>query len=116
VHDDNSVVALGSDGLDEGVTFVPESKVVAVALVSIEGDVSLASSGICEDDASTADLRDTVSKGSLLGVGVVVDDALDRATVAEDLGLDGLEGSYEVREVSCKLISKCKPCRVPSGQ
>jgi len=105
VHDDNGVVALGSNSVDESVTLVPKGEVVAVALIAIEDNVSFTSISVGEHDAGTADLESTVSKGSLLGVGVVVDDALESATVAENLGLDGLEGSNKVREVGCKVIS-----------
>jgi hypothetical protein len=108
VHDNNGVVALRGDGVDKNVTVIPKSKVVAVALIAVENNVSLASISICENNACAANLGDTVSKSSLLGDSIVVDDALDRAAVAKDLSLDGLEGSDEVREVGCTLISKCK--------
>lgn len=108
VHDDNGVVALGSDSVDELITGIPKSEVVAVSLISIEDNVSLTSIGVREDNASTADLKGTVSKGRLLSVGVVVDDALESATVVENLGLDGLEGSDKVREVSCKVVNVCQ--------
>jgi hypothetical protein len=108
VHDNNSVVTLRGDGVNKDVTVVPKSKVVAVALVAVESNVSLASISICENNACTANLGDTVCKSSLLGDSIVVDDALDRAIVAKNLSLDSLERSYEVREVSCKLVSKCK--------
>lgn len=108
VHDDNGVVALGSNGVNELITGIPQSEVVAVTLIAIEDDVSFTSGSVCENNARTADLRNTVSKGSLLGVGVVVNDALDGAAVAEDLGLDGLKGSHEVREVSCGQLATVK--------
>jgi hypothetical protein len=108
VHDNDGVVALRSDGVDELIARIPEGEVIAVTLIAIEDDVSFTSGSVCENNASTTNLRDTVSKGSLLGVGVVVNDALDRTAVAEDLGLDGLEGSDEVREVSYRIISKCE--------
>jgi hypothetical protein len=66
VHDDNSVVALRGDGVDKNVTVIPKSKVVAVALIAVEDNVSLASISICENNACTANLGDTVSKSSLL--------------------------------------------------
>ena len=107
VHDDDSVVALRSDGVDKSVTLVPKCKVVAVTLIAIEDDISFTSGSVREDNARTTDLSDAVSKGSLLGVSVVVDDALDGAAVAEDLSLDGLKGSNKVGEVSCEMISMC---------
>lgn len=77
VHDYDSVVALRGNGVDELITSIPQSEVVAVTLIAVENDVSFTSGGVCEDNARTADLRDAVSKSGLLGVGVVVDDALD---------------------------------------
>jgi hypothetical protein len=99
VHDNNSVVALGSDSVDEDVAVVPEGEVVAVALVAIEDDVAFTGSSVGKDDACTVDLLSAVGKSSLLGNSVVVDDALDRSTVAKNLGLDGLKRSDQVREV-----------------
>jgi hypothetical protein len=107
VHDDNGVVALGSNSVDELITSIPKSEVVAVSLIAIKDNVSLASIGVREHNACTTYLKSTVSKSSLLSVGVVVNDTLESATVVENLGLDGLEGSDKVREVSCKVISVC---------
>ena len=45
-----------------------------------------------------------------MGVGVVVDDALEGTAVVENLSLDGFEGSNKVREVGCKVISVCQLC------
>lgn len=105
VHDDDSVVALRSNGVDELVTSIPKGEVVAVTLIAIEDDVSLTSVGVRKDNAGTADLESTVSKGGLLSGSVVVDDALESAAVAENLSLDGLEGSNKVREVGCEVVS-----------
>jgi hypothetical protein len=107
VHDDNGVVALGSNSVDELITGIPKSEVVAVSLIAIKDNVSLASIGVREHNACTTNLESTVSKSSLLGVGVVVDDALEGAAVVENLSLDGFEGSNEVREVGCRVISVC---------
>lgn len=110
VHDDNGVVALGSNSVDELVTSIPKSEVVAVSLIAIKDNVSLASISVREHNACTADLKSTVSKSSLLSVGVVVDDALEGTAVVENLSLDGFEGSNKVREVGCKVISVCQLC------
>lgn len=46
-----------------------------------------------------------MSEGSLLGVSPVVDDALDRAAVLQNLELDSLKGGNEVREVGYEAVN-----------
>lgn len=105
VHDDDGVVALRGDSVDKSVAIVPKCEVVTVALIAIEDDITFASVCVREDNAGTFNLLGTVSEGSDLSGCGVVEDALDRATVAENLSLDSLEGSDKVREIGYTVVS-----------
>lgn len=95
VDDNDGVLTGGGNGLDQVVTVVPESKVLAVTTVSVNINVSLTRVG--RDESQT---DGSLASGILdLGVGVVVKDGLDDLAELQGLGLDGLEGSNEVGEV-----------------
>lgn len=101
VHDNNRVVAVASNSVDHVRAVVPQGEIVAIALVSINNDVTFTSITVGKDNASTAYtwLRDTGSQSSGLVESRIVNDRFDRALAASDFGLDCLEGCNEVWEV-----------------
>lgn len=100
MHHDNDVVADSGHVLDKGVTVVPESKIVPVTLIVVDGNIAFARVGIDEYDGYTADIVDLLSKCFNLSVGVVVENALNVGTVGKHFVLNSGQGRHEIREVT----------------
>lgn len=53
MHDDNSIVAVLTNGLDKLLAVLPEGKIFSVALVIINGDKTFTGVGIDKDKCDT---------------------------------------------------------------
>ena len=74
---------------------MPESQVVAVTSIAIDGDVSFTRVGVDKDDGDASLAGHCLD----LRVGIVVGDGCEDSAVVGDLALDRLEGSDQVGEV-----------------
>ncbi|KAI6766982.1 hypothetical protein HG531_011342 [Fusarium graminearum] len=91
------VVPLDSrDVLDELIALLPQSEVLAVAVVAVNLDVALTRIGIGKDNGGDVGLAD---KSLCLGPLVVVEDALITSTVLNSLERDALVGGDKVGEL-----------------
>ena len=75
---------------------MPDSEVVAVTHVTVNGDVTFTRVGVDKDDSVT----DLASHCLDLRIGPVVGDGGDDTAVVSDLALDGLKRGDQVREIS----------------
>jgi len=96
VNDNNGVVAQRGDVLDQSLTTLPKSEIVAVTSVAINGDVTFTRIGVDEDDSGVS----LASHSLDLSVGIVISNRSNDTAVVSNLALDRLERSDEVREVS----------------
>ncbi|KAI6772755.1 hypothetical protein HG530_003713 [Fusarium avenaceum] len=112
MEDDNGVGADGGNVLDELVSLLPQSEVLAVTKVAVNLNVAFASVGIGENNGCHVWLAD---EGSCLIPLVVLQDALVARTVLVSLGLNSLVRSDQGSVVTSTVRAAVGSSRVWSS-